>query len=60
MKKPDYAIAMELRMNDKDLNKKFLNLPDKIKWKWLAYACNHKPFESLGYAQSLVNGDDWN
>lgn len=55
MKKPSYAVAMELRKSDKELDEKFNALPDKAKWAWLAFACENEPFKSIKYAKILTD-----
>lgn len=54
MKKPSYAIAIELRKQDEDLETRFQALPDLYKWEWLAFACNNNPHASLNYANRLI------
>lgn len=58
MKKPSYAIAMELRKADKELEAKFQALPNWAKWKWLEFACAMPPFQSLEYIHDLANNID--
>ena len=55
MKKPKYAVAMELRKSDKELDDKFNSLDESLKWQWLAYATKNEPYNSLNYAKELVS-----
>lgn len=54
MKIPEYARAMLMRKEDKDLDSKFNKLPDIKKWEWLAFACKNEPLNSLNFARQLV------
>lgn len=55
MVKPSYAVAMELRKSDAELDQKFMALPGSKCWQWLQYATCHTPMESLAFARELVD-----
>jgi len=54
MKKPKYALAIELRRLNPELDVKFKALPDKLKWQWLEFATNNRAVASLREAWRLV------
>lgn len=52
--KPNYAIAIQMRKEDKELDAKFALLPEADKWKWLEFATHSSPTQSMVYAHRLV------
>lgn len=58
MKIPSHAIAMRMRKEDKELDNKFMKLPDAKCWEWLAYACKNEPLNSLNFARRLVEENE--
>lgn len=52
---PEYARAIAMRKADKELDNKFLKLPDIKHWEWLIFASSHDPIDSLNFARQLVD-----
>lgn len=55
-KKTTFAIALEMRTDDKELDRKFKLLPEKAKCEWAIFATNdgNSPMKSIEFCRKLV------